>query len=94
MTMKQALATQLALVGIVLVEMALENGVLRALVDESLAEEPLCPLAFDRVVGALSWELLGARLTGRFTVLEPTAQPVPAPAPAATTPAPLQPTAA
>lgn len=77
MTMKEALARQLAEVGVVLVEMEVTEEIVVAHVDETLAAEPLCPLAFDRVVQALSWSLLGARLPGRFVIEEPTAEPAP-----------------
>jgi hypothetical protein len=91
MTFKEAMATELARAGIILIEAWQEGDAWHAVIDESCAEEPLCPLAFDRFVGGLSWRLLGTRLAGRFELLAPEPAPAavgqPAPAPAAAKPA-------
>lgn len=74
MTLIEKLEQQLALAGLILLEAELKGDTLEAVVDETYADEPLCPLAFDRVVGALSFALLGARLSGmvRFVSNAPT----------------------
>lgn len=75
-----ALLEPLTAAGIDLLAVRREGGTLLAQVDESQAEEPLCPAAFNRVVRQLSHRLLGQVWNGKFTAVP---ESVPAPAVAA-----------
>jgi hypothetical protein len=75
-----ALLEPLAAVGIDLLAVRREGSTLLATVDESQAEEVLCPAAFNRVVRQLSHRLLGQVWDAKFTVIP---ESVPAPAVAA-----------
>ncbi len=53
------LADRMEPVGIALLDLRLEGETLIATIDESEAEEPLCPNAFHRVVRELTYRLCG-----------------------------------
>ncbi|HYF91438.1 MAG TPA: hypothetical protein VD969_04250 [Symbiobacteriaceae bacterium] len=67
-TMARALLGQFDGTGIDLISLGRTGDTLVARIDEAAAEEPLCPLAFDRVVRKLSWQLLGQVWTGRIDI--------------------------
>ncbi|HWI62743.1 MAG TPA: hypothetical protein VNT75_12935 [Symbiobacteriaceae bacterium] len=75
-TMATALLKQFAGTGIDLLSLHREGDALVARINEDLADEPLCPMAFDRVVRKLSWSLLGQVWTGRLDIAT-TPTPVP-----------------
>ena len=75
-TMARALLAQFEGTGIDLLSLHREGDALAANINEDLAEEPLCPMAFDRVVRKLSWTLLGQVWTGRLNIAT---TPTPAP---------------
>ncbi|HYF76900.1 MAG TPA: hypothetical protein VD973_07205 [Symbiobacteriaceae bacterium] len=75
-TMAQALLQQFAGTGLDLRSLRREDATLVADVDETHADEPLCPAAFNRVVHRLSYNLLGQVWEGKLEIVTPS---VPAP---------------
>ena len=67
-TMARALLDQFKGTGIDLVSLHRTGDALAARINEAMADEPLCPMAFDRVVRKLSWQLLGQVWTGRLDI--------------------------
>jgi hypothetical protein len=78
--MAQALLERFDGTGIDLVALERQGSTLVAHINEDMADEPLCPAAFDRVVHRLSYDLLGEVWAGKvkptFTF---TPSPIPAP---------------
>ncbi|HWI53668.1 MAG TPA: hypothetical protein VNT01_16145 [Symbiobacteriaceae bacterium] len=75
-TMARALLKQFDGTGIDLLSLEREGDALVAAINEDLADEPLCPMAFDRVVRKLSWDMLGQVWTGTLNIAT-TLAPVP-----------------
>lgn len=75
--MAGALLEQVEGTGIDLLCLRREGETLFAQVDDSQAEEPLCPAAFHRVVRRLSHDLLGEVWDGRLVAEVRTAGPGP-----------------
>lgn len=75
--MARELAGRLGPVGIDLLALHLTNETLVARLDESKAEEPLCPNAFRRVVRDLSYRLYGRVFEGRIAEAAPATVPTP-----------------
>jgi hypothetical protein len=65
-TMAEALTQRLAPIGVDLLSLDREGDLLMARINEDLADEPICPMAFDRVVRQLSYSLLGAVWQGKL----------------------------
>lgn len=62
------LQERLSAAGCDLLAVRREGTALSAHVDESRAEEPLCPAAFNRAVRQVAYQFLGEVWEGRFTV--------------------------
>lgn len=77
--MAEALLKQVEGTGIRLLAICREGATLEAIVDDGQADEPLCPMAFARVVRKLSHALLGEVWEGRL-LIDLTPAPTPEPA--------------
>lgn len=75
-TMARALLKQFEGTGIDLLSLQRDENELVARINEDTADEPLCPMAFDRVVRKLAWDTLGQVWTGRLDIAT-TPAPVP-----------------
>jgi predicted glycoside hydrolase/deacetylase ChbG (UPF0249 family) len=75
-TVAEALERQVAGTGIDILSLYREGETLVAVVDESRAEEPLCPAAFHRVVRQLSYQLVGEVWDGSLALIDQAPTPV------------------